>query len=113
METTATEVSGSRELKMEYETLNRAVQAAVLEVKLKHLEEWTDRRIANAARYTARLQGVRSLSLPVVSSEKRHVFHLYVVRTEGNFTGFLQHLVDNTQAGVVTDMSTVCALAGP
>jgi hypothetical protein len=34
----------------------------------------------------------------------------YVVRSEGAFSGYLQHLVENTQAGVTTDMSTVCAL---
>lgn len=36
----------------------------------------------------------------------------YVVKTEGAFTGFLQHLVDNRQVGVITDMTTVCALSG-
>lgn len=36
----------------------------------------------------------------------------YVVRVEGTFTGYLQHLLNNTQASVVTDMTTACAL-GP
>jgi len=34
----------------------------------------------------------------------------YVIKVEGAFTGFLQHLVDNQKAGVTTDMSTVCAV---
>lgn len=38
-------------------------------------------------------------------------FH-YVVKVEGAFTGFLQHLVDNVQAGVTTDMSAACAMEG-
>ena len=39
------------------------------------------------------------------------MFH-YVIKAEGAFTGFLQHLVDNQQAGVVTDLTTTCALDG-
>ena len=34
----------------------------------------------------------------------------YVIKVEGQFEGFLQHLVNNIQAGVITDMTTVCAL---
>ncbi len=34
----------------------------------------------------------------------------YVIRAETPFTGFLQHLVNNTTAGVVTDMTTACGL---
>lgn len=36
----------------------------------------------------------------------------YVVRMEGAFTGFLQHLVNNTQARIVTDMTPACRLDG-
>ena len=36
----------------------------------------------------------------------------YVIKAEGAFTGFLQHLVDNKQVGVITDMTTVCAISG-
>jgi len=34
----------------------------------------------------------------------------YIIKAEGSFTGFLQHLVTNQQQGVVTDMTTACAL---
>ena len=36
-------------------------------------------------------------------------FH-YVVSIEGSFRGFLQHLVNNQRAGVITDMTTSCEL---
>ncbi|MSO97724.1 MAG: hypothetical protein EXR11_05835 [Rhodospirillaceae bacterium] len=36
-------------------------------------------------------------------------FH-YVIKAEGAFTGFLQHRVNNTKAGVVTDLTTACPL---
>lgn len=39
-------------------------------------------------------------------------FH-YVIKTEGSFTGFLQHLVNNSSAGVITDMTTMCQLPTP
>lgn len=35
------------------------------------------------------------------------MFH-YVIKVEGTLTGFLQHLVNNLQAAVTTDMTTVC-----
>jgi hypothetical protein len=35
---------------------------------------------------------------------------LYIVKTEEPFTGFLQHLVTNQSAGVVTDLSSVCMM---
>jgi hypothetical protein len=40
------------------------------------------------------------------------VMYHYVIKQEGTFTGFLQHLVTNKQAGVITDMTTACALDG-
>jgi cysteinyl-tRNA synthetase len=36
----------------------------------------------------------------------------YVIKAEGAFTGYLQHLVNNTKAAVVTDMTTSCTLDG-
>jgi hypothetical protein len=37
-------------------------------------------------------------------------FYHYVVKAEGTFTGFLQHLVSNSGVGVTTDMTTMCEL---
>ena len=34
----------------------------------------------------------------------------YVIRVENNFTGYVQHLVENQSAGVITDMTAVCTL---
>jgi dTDP-4-amino-4,6-dideoxygalactose transaminase len=58
-----------------------AVQAAVLEVKLRHIESWTKRRIEVAALYTRLLTGVGDLVLPTTRQGARHVYHLFVVRT--------------------------------
>lgn len=59
-----------------------ALQAAILRVKLPHLEEWTERRIRNADRYTKALTGRRGLTVLSRRSGVRHVYHLYVVRTQ-------------------------------
>jgi dTDP-3-amino-3,4,6-trideoxy-alpha-D-glucose transaminase len=57
------------------------LQAAILEVKLRHLDAWIERRRALAARYHAGLAGVGDLALPSDPDAGRHAYHLYVVRT--------------------------------
>ena len=60
-----------------------ALQAAVLNVKLGHLDEWTAARRRNAERYTRILN---DLSVPVrtpdVEKHGRHIFNQYVVETD-------------------------------
>lgn len=58
-----------------------SLQAAVLEVKLKHLDRWVATRNRQAAEYSRRLAGVGDLTLPVIAKGARHAFHLYVVRS--------------------------------
>jgi dTDP-3-amino-3,4,6-trideoxy-alpha-D-glucose transaminase len=55
------------------------LQAAILDAKLRYLDEWTERRRALAARYAQGLAGL--LQLPVERPWARHVFHLYAVQT--------------------------------
>lgn len=57
------------------------LQAAVLSVKLKCLNDWTKQRQQIADWYNEALQGIGDLVLPVVASGASHVYHLYVVRT--------------------------------
>jgi dTDP-4-amino-4,6-dideoxygalactose transaminase len=60
-----------------------ALQAAVLRVKLQHLETWTEGRIANAARYAELCEGQKltdSLELPVAKPDRRHVYNQFTVR---------------------------------
>jgi dTDP-4-amino-4,6-dideoxygalactose transaminase len=58
------------------------LQAAILSVKLPHLERWTRSRQRIAAAYDAELAGLPGLALPVVAPHRQHVFHLYIVRHE-------------------------------
>jgi dTDP-4-amino-4,6-dideoxygalactose transaminase len=59
------------------------LQAAVLRVKLKYLDGWTQARQENAAYYTAAFAaadlGTRLLT-PVVAARGRHIFNQYIVR---------------------------------
>ena len=60
-----------------------ALQAAVLRVKLTHLEEWTKGRQRNAARYEAFFKDADLLdrvTLPTVTAENRHVYNQFVIR---------------------------------
>jgi len=56
------------------------LQGAVLDVKLRHLEGWTEARRAHAAFYAQRLRDT-AVSLPRDRDGVRHVFHVYAVRT--------------------------------
>jgi dTDP-4-amino-4,6-dideoxygalactose transaminase len=56
------------------------LQAAVLNVKLKHLPAWTKARQAIAASYDADLRRFQQITRPAVSAGREHVYHLYVIR---------------------------------
>jgi dTDP-4-amino-4,6-dideoxygalactose transaminase len=56
------------------------LQAALLRVKLKRLDEWNARRALVAARYLENLSDLSELITPVVPEEMNPVWHLFVVR---------------------------------
>ena len=56
------------------------LQAAVLRVKLRHLEEWTGRRRQHAYQYNRLLDGA-GIETPEEMPGVRHVYHLYVLRS--------------------------------
>ena len=59
-----------------------SVQAAVLGVKLKYLNDWNAKRQKIAQLYFEGLKGVDSIELPKTTSGNEHVFHLFVVRSK-------------------------------
>jgi dTDP-4-amino-4,6-dideoxygalactose transaminase len=68
----------------EFEGINSrldALQAAILKVKLRHLETWTERRIAAADCYCDLLKDIPVVT-PAVPKGARHVYHLFVVRVK-------------------------------
>jgi len=57
------------------------IQAAILNVKLKYLPAWTEKRIGLASFYSEKLAGY-GLQLPASLPESKHVFHIYAIKTD-------------------------------
>ena len=57
------------------------IQAAVLRVKLRHLDQWNAARRAHAAAYGSALADL-PIELPVTLPKAEHVYHLYVVQVD-------------------------------
>ncbi|MGO7271376.1 DegT/DnrJ/EryC1/StrS family aminotransferase (plasmid) [Rhizobium ruizarguesonis] len=58
-----------------------AIQGAILRIKLRHLEAWTEARRAHGRRYTLLLGGSANLRTPVEIDDRRHVYHVYAIRS--------------------------------
>ena len=67
---------------MGYNSRLDSLQAAVLRVKLKHLDEWNRLRRQHAQYYNELLAGVPGLVTPTAPDGAKHVYHLYVVRAD-------------------------------
>ncbi len=70
------------------------IQGAVLSVKLEYLDEWTQQRRKNAARYNKELQGVGDILTPTVKPYNYSVYNQYTIRTASR-DRLKQHLTDN------------------
>ena len=57
------------------------LQAAILEVKLAHLDTWLLQRRAVAAYYVKHLANLPEITLPYQAEWAKHVWHLFVIRT--------------------------------
>jgi dTDP-4-amino-4,6-dideoxygalactose transaminase len=61
------------------------IQAAVLQIKLQHLDDWTAARRAHAFNYNQLLAGVVGITTPEAPAHSEHVYHLYTIRISGEF----------------------------
>ena len=73
-------VKGSHEIEGINSRLD-GLQAAILSVKLPHLEAWTRERQRVAAQYDAGLANIDDIITPVCANGRSHVYHLYVIRS--------------------------------
>ncbi|RJQ18377.1 MAG: DegT/DnrJ/EryC1/StrS family aminotransferase [Nitrospiraceae bacterium] len=69
-----------------------AIQAAILNVKLNKLDEWNRKRKNNAQLYGKLLSG-SGVTVPYCGENRRHVYHLYVIRAEDR-DGLIDFLSD-------------------
>lgn len=60
-----------------------AIQAAVLRVKLPHLDDYNQRRLAVAKRYNEAFAGIDQLITPSFAAYSTHVFHQYTLQLVG------------------------------
>lgn len=75
------------------------LQGAMLRVKLRHLEAWTEARRAAAARYD-RLLADSPVPTPYVADYARHVYHLYEIRTPARSAWQQALLAQGIQTGI-------------
>ena len=57
-----------------------AIQAAVLRIKLRHLEQANHRRRVHASQYDRLFQGLEEVKSPFEAAYGRHVYHIYPIR---------------------------------
>jgi dTDP-4-amino-4,6-dideoxygalactose transaminase len=72
-----------------------SLQAAILRVKLRHLDSWSDARRQKAARYDELFADAKlefELTPPLVRADGRHIFHQYVVRVPNHRDELMAYL---------------------
>lgn len=76
------------------------LQAAVLKVKLEHLDEWNARRRLRAAWYDRHLAGLPGVTVPKIAAGNESVYHLYVIEVDDR-EGLGKHLAaDGIASGI-------------
>jgi dTDP-4-amino-4,6-dideoxygalactose transaminase len=69
-----------------------ALQAAILRVKLRHLDRWSEQRAKNAALYNQLFEGT-AVGRPYHDPRTRHIYNQYVIRV-ANRDGLKAHLAE-------------------
>ena len=72
------------------------LQAAILNIKIKRLENWTESRIRLASIYSNDLADIEAINTPVLENNSTHVYHLYVIKVmDGNRDELQEFLMEN------------------
>lgn len=74
-----------------------ALQAAVLRIKFRHLDKWSDARAEKVKQYQDFFAGAElsyELITPFIRTDGRHIFHQYVVRAPGHRDALMAHLAE-------------------
>ena len=69
----------------EFEGINSrmdGIQGAVLNVKLKYLADWTEKRRSAATYYIEKLKNINGIHIPVIDENNKPAWHLFVIRTD-------------------------------
>lgn len=71
------------------------IQAAILNEKLKYLDQYIESRKKLAAYYSSRLSLLKNIEVPVVPDYSDHVFHQYTIKVRGDREALKKYLADN------------------
>lgn len=72
------------------------IQAAILDIKLKHLDEYGKARHDAAAYYSKNLKDVKGIEIPFEAENSTHVYHQYTLKVlDGKRDALKKHLEDN------------------
>jgi len=69
-----------------------SIQAAVLDIKLKYLDEWNKKRQEVAQYYNKGLAGI-NIKTPFVPNYTTHIYHQYTLRMSVSNKGIIEHLL--------------------
>ncbi len=78
-----------------------SIQAAIISVKLNHLEAWQKRRIKIAGIYSKQLGNIEQIKLPETLPGNEHIFHKYVIRVKKQRNELAAHLKNS---GIATSI---------
>ncbi|MDM8001719.1 MAG: DegT/DnrJ/EryC1/StrS family aminotransferase [Bacteroidota bacterium] len=71
------------------------IQAAILRVKLRHLDEFNEARFKAAEHYDRELGGLPGITVPERSTFSTHIFHQYTLRIDGGRRNSLRECLEN------------------
>ena len=77
-----------------------AIQAGILRIKLKRLDDWNQARKQNSAYYSENLSGIHGVTIPTEADNVTSVYHLYVILVNDR-DGLQQFLKDK---GIATGL---------
>jgi len=58
------------------------LQAAILSVKLKYIDEWNNKRFKNALQYNNLLKSIDEVQIPLIREDSKHIYHVYCIQVE-------------------------------
>lgn len=58
------------------------LQAAILNVKLKYIHQWNEKRLQHALTYNKLLSLINKVQVPSIRPESKHIFHVYSIRAQ-------------------------------
>ena len=96
------DVGGYNHVEVGFNSRLDALQAAVLRVKLRHLDSWTEGRARNAERYCQLIEanGLSDVvKVPAVLPDRRHVFNQFTTRVVGNHRTTIMKSLKEQQIG--------------